>query len=250
MFASNKDQAFDVLTKCDVDLVLLDLGLSTQDATAGSDPLCVPAGGSVRKTELLFDHAPPAARKYAAGQRILEQMHSRVPDVPVYLFSLEQNSTGLPGTAIDEELLVACVRAGGARGAIRTSLGGLKLSDLEAERTALTERVLSLTSQLRKEKFAAELAKGSQVVSFVAAPAISPDGARLQIRCRNFRLIRALRSADSAAVVSDAERPATRFDDVIGAKSTKEALLFIRDWLQDPKPLRRPRGLIHRVVCC
>ena len=252
VIAANRDQAFDVLAKQAVDFVLLDLGLQSRadGNNLGSAPgLAFAAHGPSRKTELLFDHAPLAARRYAGGQQILEQLHTRMPDVPVYLFSLEENSMGLPTTAIDEELLVACVRAGGARGAIRASLGGSNLDDLETQRLAFGKRVEGVARQLRKEKIAADLATGHQVVSFATAPTLSTDGSRLQVRCRNFRLIRAVRSTDASAVVSDAERPATRFDDVIGARSAKEALLFIRDWLKDPKTFAAagidpPRGVL------
>lgn len=64
---------------------------------------------------------------------------------------------------------------------------------------------------------------------------LSADGSRLRVRCRNFRLVRAVRSTDVFTVISDAERPTTRFDDVIGAKSAIEALIFVRDWLKNPK---------------
>lgn len=242
--ATNQDQVFDVLTKKGVDFVLLDLGIQPHAASGDHR-----SGPLARGTELLFDHAPLAARRYTVGQQILERLHNRMPDVPVYLFSLEENSMGLPGTTIDEELLVACVRAGGARGVIRTSLGGLNLDDLDAQRSAFAERIMSTARQLRKEKVATELAAANQVVAFATAPALSPDGKRLYVRCRNFRLVRAVRSSDSGAVVSDAERPSTRFDDVIGAKSAKEELLFIRDWLKDPKTFAAagidpPRGAL------
>jgi ATP-dependent metalloprotease FtsH len=252
ILAANQDQAFDVLAKRSVDFVLLDLAVQTQRVPGNSlcDSMLDVSGHSApRNTELWFDHAPLAARKFAAGQQMLEQMHSRMPDVPVYLFSLEENEIGLPGAAIDEELLVACVRAGGARGAIRTSLGGLNMEDIEAERTPFAERIASVAQQLRREKIAADLATGNQVVTFATAPALSADGSRLLVRCRNFRMARAVRSTDADSVISDAERPATRFDDVIGARSAKEALLFIRDWLQNPKSFAAagidpPRGVL------
>jgi ATP-dependent metalloprotease FtsH len=250
--AANRDRAFDVLTKREVDFVLLDLGIQAEtlllDAQAGA-LIDVPVGASALRSEGQFDNAPLAARRYAAGQEILEQLHSRMPEVPVYLFSLEQNSAGLPATTIDEELLAACVRAGGARGVIRTSLGGSGLERLEVESSSLRELLMSTARQLQREKLAAELASSNQVVTFATAPRLSDDGSRLQLRCRNFRLVRAMRSSDTNAVVSDAERPTTRFDDVIGAKSAKESLCFIRDWLKDPKPFAAagvdpPRGVL------
>jgi ATP-dependent metalloprotease FtsH len=250
--AANRDRAFDVLTKRQVDFVLLDLSIQPQtplvDPHAGA-LIDMPAGASALRSEGQFDNAPLAARRYAAGQEISEQLHSRMPEVPIYLFSLEHNSVGLPATTIDEELLAACVRAGGARGVIRTSLGGTGLERLEAESRSLSELIMSTARQLQREKLAAELASSNQVVSFATAPRLSDDGSRLQVRCRNFRLVRAVRSSDASLVVSDAERPATQFDDVIGAKSAKESLCFIRDWLKDPKPFAAagvdpPKGVL------
>ena len=238
LVATNQDQAFDVLTKRSVDFVLLDLGLQPQGAFTNSQfdhSPNISEPGSTRNTELLFDHAPLAARRFALGQQILEQLHNRMPDVPVYLFSIEENIIGLPGTAIDEELLVACIRAGGARGVIRTSLGGLNAADIEAKKTLFAESIACVAGQLRRERIAADLAASNQVVSFNTAPMLSADGSRLRVRCRNFRLVRAVRSTDVFTVISDAERPTTRFDDVIGAKSAIEALIFVRDWLKNPK---------------
>jgi ATP-dependent metalloprotease FtsH len=99
------------------------------------------------------------------------------------------------------------------------------------------------------ERMAAELARQNQVVMFDTAPAINEGDQRLRVRCRNFRLVRAVRSADASALVSDVERPATRFADVIGAAGAKEALTFIRDWLREPKKYAAagvdpPRGVL------
>ena len=142
-----------------------------------------------------------------------------MPEVAVFMLSVEENSLGLlPGTSIDEDLLAACVRAGGARGVVRTSLGNSGLVDLEAQRAAFRNVLATTADRIRKERMAAELASSNQVVSFSTAPKLSSDGTRLQIRCRNFRLVRAVRSEDANAMVSDAERPPTGFEDVIGAK--------------------------------
>jgi cell division protease FtsH len=249
--AANREQVFDVLAKRSVDFVLLDLALQepSSDAALSRLFLDVSAEDPVQKTEAIFDYAPPASRAYAAGQQVLEQLHSRMPEVPVHLLSIEQNSSGLPGTTIDEELFMACVRAGGARGVIRTPVGGLTLADLQAARAALAEHIVDVARRLRRERLAAELAASGQVVSFDTAPAASADGRRLRIRCRNIRLARAVRSADAGAVLSDAERPATRFADVVGAKAAKDSLAILRDWLADPKAFAAagvdpPRGVL------
>jgi ATP-dependent metalloprotease FtsH len=99
------------------------------------------------------------------------------------------------------------------------------------------------------ERMAAELARQSQVVVFDTAPALIEADRHLRIRCRNFRVVRAVQSADASALVSDVERPTTRLTDVIGARAAKEALAFIRDWLREPRKyavagVEPPRGIL------
>ncbi|MBI3304582.1 MAG: AAA family ATPase, partial [Deltaproteobacteria bacterium] len=218
---SSADQVFDVLTKRTVDFVLLDLTLPAQipaqypDLAAAFSDVSAPLGPD--KTVLAFDHSPLAARRFAAGQQLLEQLHTRMPETPVFLFSLEDDSGGISSNSVNEELLLACVRAGGARGVIGTSLGGQETGDWESQRDALRSEVEGVAQRLRMERMAAELARQNQVVMFDTAPAISEGEKRLRVRCRNFRLVRAVRSADASALVSEVERPATRFADVIGA---------------------------------
>ncbi len=251
--ALGMEQVFDILTKRAVDFVLLDLALQVQmsvqyeDIAAAFRDVSAPFGPD--KTVLAFDHSPLAARRFAAGQQLLEQLHARMSEVPVFPFSLEEDTTRLAPGGVDEELLLTCVRAGGARGMIRTSLGGRELDDWESQRDALRLEVEGIAKRLRMERMAAELARQNQVVVFDTALVIGEGEKRLRVRCRNFRLVRAVRSADTGALVSDVERPATRFADVIGAAGAKEALTFIRDWLREPKKYAAagvdpPRGVL------
>ncbi len=248
--ASTADQTFDLLTKHPVDLVLLDLGLRNESsASAYADLADAFRDLSARPndgTELHFDHAPLAARRYAAGQQLLLDLHARMPEVPVYLYCAGPDAAhGL----VDEELLVACVRAGGARGVIRTSLTDPDEGSVERNCAALDAEIQAIAVQLRRESVATELAANNQVVTFDTAPGLTQGDSCLQIRCRNFRLVRAVRSADAGALVADNERPATRFDDVFGAAGAKESMAFIRDWLRDPKKyaaagVELPRGVL------
>ncbi|MBI3795864.1 MAG: AAA family ATPase [Deltaproteobacteria bacterium] len=252
--APSADQVFDTLTKRAVDFVLLDLGLQPQaivqyeDLAAAFRDVSVPLGPD--KTILAFDHSPPAARQFAAGQHILHQLHTRMPDTPVFLFSVEDGDpSGFLSRGVDEELLRACVRAGGARGVIRAALRGGEPADWERQRDALRARLEEVAQYLRRERMAAELARQNQVVTFDTAPLLCEDGQRLRVRCRNFRLGRAVRSGDTNAVLSDVERPTTRFAEVIGAAGAKEALTFLRDWLREPKKYAAagvdpPRGVL------
>ncbi|MCI0490705.1 MAG: AAA family ATPase [Blastocatellia bacterium] len=250
---TSADQVFDVLTRRNVDFVLLDLAVQAvspvQYADLNeafrdmSDPF------SADKTVLNFDYSPLAARRFTVGQQLLEQLHLRMPEIPVYLFSLESDSMGLNPKGVDEELLIACVRAGGARGVIRTSLGARELTDVETQQNALRSEIEGTARRLRLENIAAELARQNQVVVFDTAPAFDEDEKRLQIRCRNFRLAHAIRSADASALVSDVERPTTGFGDIIGATGAKEAMTFLCDWLREPKKyaaagVEPPRGIL------
>ena len=250
--ASTADQAFDVLAKRRVDLALLDLALQeskntidyTNLAAAFRDLSPQPRDA----TELHFDHAPIAARRFAVGQRLLSELHARTPEIPVFLFTAGDSVGGF-ATSVDEELLLACVRAGGARGVIRSSLNGSNTAAIEQQSKALNAEIQAIGLRLRREKVAAELAAKSQVLAFDTAPALVEADRQLQIRCRNFRLVRATRSTDVGALVSDVERPPTRFDDVIGVRGAKEALSFIRDWLKDPNKyaaagVEPPRGVL------
>jgi ATP-dependent metalloprotease FtsH len=248
--ASTADQAFDLLAKHDVDLVLLDPGWRdpgggsgyTDLADAFRDVSPRPRDG----TELHFDHAPLAARRYAAGQRLLRDLHSRMPQVPVYLFIADP---GTERSSPDEELLLACVRAGGARGIIRSLLTGADAGSIAHSRRSLEMEIQAIAVKLRRESVAAELASNNQVLAFDTAPGLTQNDRCLQFRCRDFRLARSVRSADAGALVSDSERPVTRFDDVVGAVGAKGSLAFIRDWLKDPKKyaaagVEPPRGVL------
>jgi cell division protease FtsH len=246
--AFTTEQVFDLLTKRTVDFVLLDLAMQPRQYAELTEAFRdVSALSGPDKTMVAFDHGPLAARRFAAGQQLLERLHARMPETPVYLFSLEDGAIGCG--SIDEELLLACVRAGGARGAIQTSLSGRRREEWQSKRDALRGEVESIAKRLRMERIAAELARQSKVIAFDTAPVLDEGERRLRVRCRNFRSVRAIRGADSRALVSDVERPTTRFTDVIGATGAKEALTFIRDWLREPKKYAAagvdpPRGVL------
>ncbi len=230
--ASTADQVLDLLARETVDLVLLDLTMGRAEAGAESGVA----------TLVAFDYAPGAARWFAEGQKVLERLRTRMPEVPVYLF----NPAG-GGGGVDRELLLACMRAGGARGVVETTLVAAPGRNPLSQRDVFVSEMEALARRLRQERTAAELGARSQVLAFDTAPAL--EGPRLRIRCRNLRLTRAVRGTDASGLVSDIERPATLFDDVIGGGTAKEALTFLRDWLKDPRKyaaagIAVPRGVL------
>ncbi len=250
--APSAEEAFDVLAKRSVDLALLDLALREERGTGRSGVAEAFRDVSVAgpdKTLLGFDHVPPAAHRFAAGQRVLEQLHTRAPEIPVYLFCPEEAPAGSPPGPLDEELLLSCVRAGGARGVIRSGLRDSKQPGWQTHLDALQSELEAVAGRVRLGRMADQLARQSQVVAFDTAPALDEEGKRLSMRCRNFRLARAVRSRDASAVLSEVERPSTRFADVIGAAGAKESLGFICDWLLEPKKyaaagVEPPRGVL------
>jgi hypothetical protein len=93
LMAASADAAFAVLAKTSPDFVLLDLTIQEispvvyTDLAAAFHDVSSPVGP--RKTELHFDYRPLAATRFAGGQRILEQLHARMPEIPVFLLSRE-----------------------------------------------------------------------------------------------------------------------------------------------------------------
>jgi cell division protease FtsH len=248
--AADIDRALDVLAKEEIDFALLDLNLGR-----GAEDTLKRAGGfadvtGLADTVVAFRRMPPAARRHMVGQRILEQLRTRMPELPVLIFSpkdaqlVEDNEED-----VDDEALIAVVRSGGARGVVRCGWPLSRASADAADLTAFREQIEGIVSRLRRERMAGELSRRNEVIFFDTAPVLQEGGQRLNLRCRNFRSIRAPRSEDTRGLLADVERPSTRFDDVVGAASAKEALLLIRDWLRAPKKyaamgVEPPRGIL------
>lgn len=236
------ESALDCLSRDPIELMLLDLTLPPS-GSLDLDDITGLAALSLDRTELAFDRPPLAAQTYAAGQQLLATVRTRLPDLPVHLLS----SAGSPtagGRLIDEETLLACMQAGGARGVL-----SLPPEGGGEQWVAFSATLHELARQGRIEATGRSLAARRQAVEFDLAPALERDGAALRLRCRNFRLVPALRSEDTGAVVAEADRPVTRFTDVFGADAAKAALGFIRDWLRAPKRYAAlgvppPRGVL------
>jgi CheY-like chemotaxis protein len=155
--AETKEEAAAVLASTEVDLVLLDLWLPS-----GETETDLPGYGGVRDlTKTIsqdLDFVPLSARALTRGREILRKIHDSFPDKPVYLLSFEnegpeQLPAGVrtatfvfdasqgwedmplpdavevqPRRAVDEELFLACVRSGGARGLIATDFNDDRLT--------------------------------------------------------------------------------------------------------------------------
>ena len=235
--ASSAEDALGIAASEDVDVVLLDLWLGSP-----------PASGTA--TLQHFDHAPVAAKGLERGVEALRRIRERLPEMPVYLFSLSdsQGESGSDGT-IDEELFLACMRAGGARGIIQSHFIDGLVKGWERQRDELLRRLLETAERLHRERAAGVLAQQRKLLSFDTAPVVNEDRKEASIRLRNLRTTRAVAAADAGEILDEVERPTTSFTDVIGAKAAKEELEFFMDFLKNPRRfaalgLKPPKGVL------
>lgn len=222
--------AKEALAMGEFDFALLDLWFDSPVAQASQDPV---------KTVMYFDHVPMAARSIHNGQELLRHIHEYYPDLPVYLLSI----VGPDGQGrVDEELMLACSRSGGARGVIEKQAS-------DESGAELARRVQEVGLAMHRERQAAEFGSQSKALAFDTAPGLDQATGDIRIRLRNLAVARAVSAEDLDAMVSDAERPTTLFQDVFGADQAKSELGFIVDWLRDPRKfasldIKPPRGIL------
>lgn len=235
--ATDAGDAIQILANQDVDLALVDLWLG-RSFDSHND--------SVRE----FDHLPMAYRGLDQGQELLRKIRERLPTLPVYLLSFAESDEALSAEgSIDEELFMACVHGGGARGMVVSHFVDTLTMDWREQRDEFGARLRTLCRNLYRERAAERMGQERKVLAFDTEPRISPDKKVISIRLRNLRLTRALAAADAGEIVEDVERPRTRFDDVIGADCAKEEMRFFIDYLKNPRRfaalgLKSPKGIL------
>jgi ATP-dependent metalloprotease FtsH len=170
-----------------------------------------------------------------------------MPNMPIYLLSLEEDYSA--DNAVDEELFMACVRAGGARGLVKSQFVDGMVKNWEQQRNLLKAQVVETCRELRRERAAERLGSERKVLTLETAPLLETASRTLKIRLRNLRVTRAITAADAGELLDDIERPETRFDDVIGAATAKEELRFFVDYLREPRRyaalgLKPPKGVL------
>ena len=235
--AGNAEDALQVLADEEIDMVLLDLWLGRATETA-------------TMTIQHFDHVPAAARGLDQGQELLRKIRERLPNMPVYLLSLaESGENGDSQGSIDEELFMACVRGGGARGMVTSRFIDGLVKGWEKDRDEFAASLIETCRRLYREKAADRMGQERKVLSFDTVPLVDRETREIAIRLRNLNLGRAIAAADAGEVLEDVERPRTKFDEVIGAESAKEELKFFIDYLKNPRRfaalgLKAPKGVL------
>lgn len=218
---SDEDAAFDIFAKKDVEAVFLDL--VTKDAMNQQN---------LEDSFQVFEKVNVAARTFQKAWSFVEKMVERFPEIPVYLLdrSLIQ---------IDEQLKLKLVQKG-----IRDVV------DVKDNRVGTYKKQIELClnhSQL--QKIAMFLQSKHKMIKFEVSPYWHKEEREMDIRCRNYVLGDLIDADDQDYLVSDAERPTVKFDEVIGAGEAKEELKFFIEYLQNPKQfiakgLKPPKGLL------
>jgi ATP-dependent metalloprotease FtsH len=274
--ASTAEEAIDILSVKDISLVLLDLWI--REPSKIEETIRLNANPS---DSLQHDFIPFSARALTKGRGILRKLHEKSPEAPVYLLSFtEPGVTGaeladgaseadimtiriddktneaenlplenLPAKKIDEELFLACVREGGARGLLGVNASLFDQRHLGMFIAGFSQGLMEIARHNYIERKAESLAKERKALAFDTSASINQNEKTLEIKIREFRLTRVIEAADASGIVDDVSRPSTRFEDVIGATSAKESLRFIVDWLNNPKRykalgLRPPKGIL------
>jgi ATP-dependent metalloprotease FtsH len=277
--AVTPEEAVDILATESIDLVLLDIWI--QHGAEPSDPDKGPLTDSKNMSGTVYgdiDFIPISARALNLGRNILQRIHERFQDVPIFILSFfndeisekrltQTDKTGFGGQylaygniqngsankfseiSVDNELFLACVRAGGARGLITTNFSDADHGNWQRRLDDFENRLRDTTLRLYQEKRARLLLKERKALNFDVAIDVDKKSRVMTIKLRNFHFGRAIEASDAGELIDDIERPTQRFEDVIGAKAAKDALHFITLWLKNPKyyhglGIRPPKGIL------
>ena len=233
--ADTADDALELLAQEECDLVLLDLWIGHSTV-----------GGAL--TIRGADYVSPAARGLDRGQELLRKIRDRLPDMPVYLLAFQRGTDG--EASIDDQLFLACMQGGGARGMIVSNfVDDDAVQGWTEQRDRLRGDVLATCQRLHREKASDRMGQARKVLSFDTVPHVSKKDRQVTICLRNLRFGRAIAAADAGEILEDVERPRTRFVDVIGADAAKEELKFFIDYLRNPRRfaalgLKPPKGVL------
>ena len=229
----NAEEALSIAGEKDIRLVLLDITEQSRTGEERTDTGLEEVGRSDLMLSVgAFEYKPMAAGAFRKGRGLFRTLRERLPELPVYLLETKE-------LAIDDELIMSFVRAG-ARG---------KLTEPEEEFSVFEDMLSQVCRELYLQGIAARLAAERKTLSFETAPKLSENKSEVTIRLRDFTLKRATESEDADDMLDDAEKPDTRFTDVIGATDAKDELKFFVDYLKNPKKfmaqgLKPPKGVL------
>ncbi|MFA6568021.1 MAG: AAA family ATPase [Victivallales bacterium] len=228
-FAEDIEKAVVTISEGDIQFVIL-------DPFPGGDK------NNFSGTMKMFDNVPAASQSLKKTRELLKLIKEKLSGIPVYALSVKNGDD----ETIDDELL-SNLSEEGVRGKITLQIPQ-GATDFKSA-GSLKDSVLRLSGQLYREKMTLKLGKESKVLSFDTAPKIDGTKSTALLRIRNLHLTRAVSAMDIGQVIGDMEKPSTRFEDVIGAKSAKDELAFFVNFLKNPKifsvqGLKPPKGVL------
>lgn len=154
------------------------------------------------------------------------------PYMPIYVLEKQ-------GFDIDDQLLQQLIELG-IRG--KMSIPGKTVSAYKQQIEIYLERAYLQT-------VASNMISKRKMIQFDVSSLSDEVNKCVYLRCRNYELADMVDVGDDDFIVSDAERPTIKFNDVIGASSAKQELKFFMNYLQDPKKflakgLKPPKGIL------
>lgn len=186
------------------------------------------AGDSLR----VFDKVNLNANAFKNTWDFVEKISKKFPGTPIYL--LDRNIF-----ALDKQIEFKMVQ--------RNIREIIDVKDSKIDTYKKQIEICLKHSQL--QKIAMFLQSKHQMVKYEISPYWHESSKELDIRCRNFALGDLIDVEDQEFIVSDAERPDIKFQDVVGAGAAKEELQFFIEYLKKPKQfiakgLKPPKGLL------
>ncbi|MBI4862971.1 MAG: hypothetical protein HY815_22315, partial [Candidatus Riflebacteria bacterium] len=176
--ASTAEDALEIIATSEPRLVLLDIWLGRPE---------LPGTGGWGA----FDHVPPASSSLDRGQELLRRIHTRTPETPVYLLSLPADGPDRQeASSVEEELVMACVRGGGARGLVKSRFVQDEGDDWTGRRDDLVEQLTLLCRLLYREAAAERLGRERKVLAFDTMPGLDASGREISVTLRHLHLAR------------------------------------------------------------
>ena len=218
---SEEDQAFEWLAEHEIHLILTDLANKealNQQKQEG--------------TMFNFDYIPASASVFSAVRGFVGRVHERMPEIPVFV--LERDNF-----AIDSNLEMGLIQAG-VRG---------KLDVKDSMASTYRDRINSCLQQMYLQRIATAMSANHRIITFETSPQFEVESKTLRVRCRNYAMHRLVDVNDADTLLSEAERPNIRFDDVIGAGAAKEEMKFFIEYLKNPRKFvakgkKPPKGIL------
>ncbi len=151
------------------------------------------------------------------GIRFFHDITEKGIKIPVYMMELDRPFSEIDRTTLINE---------GATGTVKVDT-----THPESFRRMLAQTM----EELYLEKESLDFTRRSYVLDYYTKQELTDKDGEINIRFYGLRKKTAIDAKDKGVLLSDAERPKTRFKDVVGAKDAVEKLQYYADYLRDPK---------------